>query len=88
MKVKQLIEELNKLIERDPRNADVDVKWYDSELKLLSYGDGWPIQLFQNSYTKKVYCVLNAMDNPPAFGLVAIANKRLDERTFDEGMNA
>ena len=75
MKVKQLIEELNKLIECNPLNADIDVKWYDSELKLLSYGDGWPIQLFRNTYTKQISCVLNAVHNPPAFGLVAISNK-------------
>ena len=82
MTVNQLIKNLTKLVERDPRNGDVEVKWYDSELQLMSYGDGWPIQLFQNTYTKKVYCVLNAMDNPPAFGLVAIANKRKNDEQY------
>lgn len=75
MKVKQLIEQLNKLIEENPANADLDVRWYDDALGHISYGDGWPIQLFRNTYTKQISCVLNAVHNPPAFGLVAISNK-------------
>jgi len=83
MTVERLIEELNKLIERDPRNADIEVRWYDKTLGFLSHGDGWPIQLYQNSFTKKVFCVLNAIDNPPAFGLVAIANKRMENKKYE-----
>lgn len=79
MKVKQLIKELNKLIERDSRNADIDVKWYDDTEGFLAHGDGWPIQLFQNIYSKQVYCVMNAVDSVPAFGMIAIANKRKDK---------
>ena len=86
MKVKQLIQKLNELVEANPENAELDVRWYDEALGHTSSGDGWPIQLFRNVYSKQIYCVLNATYNPPAFGLVAVSNKHEkynDSRTID-----
>ena len=80
VKVKQLIKNLNELVESNPSNADLEIKWYDDLDGHIAHGDGWPIQLFSNIYTKEIFCVLNAVHNPPAFGLVAISNKRKIEK--------
>jgi hypothetical protein len=74
MKVKQLIKKLNELVEANPDNADLEIKWYDDSTGRISHGDGWPIQLFQNIYTKEIHCILNAVHNPVAFGLKPILN--------------
>lgn len=75
MKVKQLIKKLNELVEANPTNAELEVRWYDDMTERISHGDGWPIQLFSNIYTKEKYCILNSIHNPVAFGLVAISDK-------------
>lgn len=75
MKIIQLVEKLNKLMELNPSYADLEIKWYDDVLGHLSHGDGWPIQLFSNIYTKEKYCVLNSIHNPPAFGFAVLPVK-------------
>jgi hypothetical protein len=75
MKVEQLIDQLNNLVEANPNNADLEVRWYDDSTGRIAHGDGWPIQLVQNIYTKDIFCVLNAVHNPVAFGLKPISNK-------------
>lgn len=76
MTIKQLINQLNNLIESNPKYSDIEVRWYDDLIGRISHGDGWPIQLFENIYTKEICCVLNSIHNPPAFGLKPISNKK------------
>lgn len=79
MKVKQLIQKLNSLVEENPSNSEIEVRWYDDEKGRINRGDGLPIQLFENIYTREIYCVLNAVHNPPGFGMKMIPN---NHKTF------
>ena len=76
MKVKELISQLNKLVEANPENAELEVRWYDDQAGRLCRGDGFPIRLFENVYTKEVRCILNALYDPPAFGMRPMSNSR------------
>lgn len=84
MTVKQLIAQLQKLVDTDPKNADLEVRWYTGAGGKLDGGDGWPVKLFKHIYTKSVYCVLNAVANPPAFGLRPFSGKKQENDSEDK----
>ena len=65
MTVQQLIDRLQKLVEANPENAGITVRWYDEFTGRMCYGDGRPVQLICNLLTKEKYCILNAVDGPP-----------------------
>ena len=75
MLVKDLINRLNQIVETNPNNNNLEIRWYDQFERHISKGEGCPIRLFQNIYNGNIYCVLNAVDNPPAYGLKAISDK-------------
>ncbi len=76
MLVKDLLKRLNQLVNTNPNNAFLEVKWYDSfSHELCKASEGLPIRLFKNIYTGFKYCILNATTNPPAYGLKAISDK-------------
>ncbi len=76
MLVKDLIKRLNQIVEANPNNAYLEIKWYDNfDGNLCKCCDGSPVRLFQNIYTGFKYCILNATRNPPAYGLEAISDK-------------
>ena len=76
MKVRDLISQLGKLVEANPENADIEVRWYDVEAGHVCRGDGWPVKLFANVYTGEIRCILNALYDPPAFGLKPVSPNR------------
>ena len=74
MKVKQLIEKLNELVKENPAYADIEVRWYVDVKGHIHRGDCWPIQLYYNTVTKDVRCVLNAINDPPGYGMKLVSN--------------
>lgn len=74
MTVQQLIDKLTELVKINPDNANIEIRWYDDVKGHLHRGDGRPIQLYQNTITKNVQCVLNAVYNPPGYGMKLIPN--------------
>jgi hypothetical protein len=65
MTVGQLINRLQKLVEANPENENISIRWYDEFSGHMCYGDGRPVQLICNLLTKEKYCILNAVDGPP-----------------------
>jgi len=85
MKVSQLIKRLNKIVEANPENAEVEIKWWDGFRGHFAIGDGNPVQLFYYPFMKKTICVLNAVDGTPSC-YVAVSDKGYkhnDGRTVD-----
>lgn len=82
MIVQELINRLNEIVEANPENASAEVKWYDEFENHILNGEECPIRLFQNIYNGEIKCILNAVDNPPAYGLKAISDKGKNNETI------
>ncbi len=62
MTVGQLVDRLQKMIEANPDNANIRIRWYDEFRGGMCFGDGRPVQLAQNHLTKETFCILNAVN--------------------------
>lgn len=88
MLVKDLLKRLTQLVNINPNNAFLEVKWYDHfRHELCKAAEGLPIRLFENIYTGFKYCILNATTNPPAYGLKAISDKNGNSKEEPETNN-